>query len=145
MKNLFTLSSVVIIGLTLVIGCSNPNDSSKKTDATADKPVQAEKPIQVTAKNLTKEYEDNELAADGKYRDKPLAVSGKISNIAETFGSISVSLDGHNQIATVMCSFEDDQKDAVMKLKKGGNVTLIGTGDGSTAGLYVGLKQCKIE
>lgn len=149
MKNLFTIILLICIGVILVLGCTDTSKPSTKTDQTSssedNKADPEEKPVEITAKDLTKAYEENELAADGKYRDKTLAVSGKISSIAETLGNVTVSLEGHNGIVTVMCSFEEDQKANVMKLKKGQNVTLIGKGDGSTGGLYSGLKACKVK
>lgn len=152
MKNIFTLVFISTAGLFLVLGCSNSSDSNKpavKTESAAPEvsaqtTPEDQPPIKITAKNLTKEYEENELAADGKYKDKQLAVSGKVSNIAETFGNVTVSLEGFNGVVSVMCSFEESEKENVAKLKKGQNVILKGKGDGSTGGLYVGLEACKI-
>lgn len=125
----------------LAIGCA---ESPQQTDSGSE-PAADEKPISLNAKALTKEYDDNELAADGKYKGKLLAVSGKISDISETFGTINVSLEGHDIVQTVMCGFEEAEKPKVAALKKGQNTTLIGRGDGSTAGLFVGLQKCRIQ
>ncbi len=38
-----------------------------------------------------------------------------------------------------MCSFDESEKSNITKLKKGQQVTVVGKGDGMTAGLYVGL------
>jgi hypothetical protein len=139
MKNLISMSIAIIFGILCVVGCGGSSAESP-TPAKA-----AVDPVAVDAKVLTKEYDDNELAADGKYKGKLLAVSGKISDIAETFGSVTVSLEGHAIMQTVMCSFESSEKPKVAALKKGAQVTLIGTGEGSTAGLYVGLGKCRIK
>ena len=154
MKNqLLTLTTIGLIFLFVILGCSAPAESNKgeknsantvSNSANANETI-AEKPIKLNAKELTKAYEENELAADEKYKDKTLAVTGKVSNIAETFGSITVSLDGHNLVVSVMCSFDEAEKENVIKLKKGQQVTLIGKGDGMTGGLYAGLKECKIQ
>ncbi len=139
MKNVINLSIVVALGALFILGCGgNSTDSPTPTKA-------AEKPIAVEAKTLTKEYDENELAADVKYKGKLLAVSGKISDIAETFGSVTVSLEGHQVLQTVMCTFESSEKLKVAALKKGAQVTLLGTGEGSTAGLFVGLEKCRIQ
>ena len=139
MKNLINITTVILFGILLTLGCGG---SSVESPAPAKA---AEKPIAIDAKALTKEYDDNELAADGKYKGKLLSVTGKISDISETFGSVNVSLEGHQLLQTVMCSFEPSEKQKVAALKKGAIVTLIGTGDGSTAGLYVGLEKCTIQ
>lgn len=142
MKNKVNILIVTVVLMYLVLGCSGTAGSSTGNTAAADPNV---KPIAVEAKVLTKEYDTNELAADGKYKGKLLAVTGKIGNIAETFGNVTVSLDGHNAVISAMCSFEESEKAAVAKLKKGQTTTLIGTGDGSTAGLYAGLTKCKVQ
>lgn len=138
MKNLINITTVIIFGILMALGCGG---------STAESPTPvnpAEEPIAVDAKALTKQYDENELAADQKYKGKLLAVSGKISDIAETLGSVTVSLEGHEILQTVMCSFEASEKPKVAALKKGSKVTLVGTGEGSTAGLYVGLENCSI-
>ena len=143
MKNsTFNLCSIAGIGFLVILGCSAPKEPS---NGSAPSNTAAEKPVAITAKDLTKTYDDNELAADQKYKDKILAVSGKVENIAETFGNATVSLQGHNMVSTVMCSFEDSEKPSVAALKKGQQITLVGIGDGMTAGLYVGMKKCKIQ
>jgi hypothetical protein len=154
MKNTINLTFITVVFVLLVLGCSggaNKNGSAPApvgstpggNNATAT--AQPEKPVAVQAKALTKEYDDNELAADGKYKDKLLAVSGKVDSIAETFGQVSVQLEGHNRVITVMCSFQDSERDAVSKLKKSQLATLVGHGNGMTAGLYVGLDNCKVQ
>lgn len=151
MKSLVSLLFVGATLLVVVLGCGDSSSNSSQNTSSvqpaannAAAPVAEASPIAIQAKNLTKEYDDNELAADGKYKDKLLAVTGKISNIAETLGNATVQLEGHQMLQTVMCSFEDDQKATVATLKKGQTVTLVGTGDGSTGGLYVGLQKCTV-
>ncbi len=159
MKNQFiNLTIIFAVGLFLILGCTGSNQNSTTTPPNSTAPTNStsqtsttnstttnEKPIAVQAKNLTKEYEDNELAADGKYKDKMLAVSGKVSNIAETMGNITAQLEGHNMVVSVMCNFDESEKANVMKLKKGQQATFVGKGEGSTGGLYVGLQKCKIQ
>ncbi len=142
MKNIISIGIIAAIGLILVLGCGQLAESNKTTTSNN---ASTEKPIAVQAKVLTKEYDENELAADGKYKDKMLAVTGKIGDIAETFGNVTVSLEGHSITKNVLCSFEASEKPNVAKLKKGQQATLVGKGDGSTGGLYVGLNQCKIQ
>lgn len=146
MKNsIINLCAIATIGFLLVLGCSAPKETSNASAPSNATATQADKPVSIAAKDLTKAYDDNELAADQKYKGKSLAVSGKIENIAETFGNITVSLQGHNMVLTVMCSFEDSEKSNVTALKKGQQTTLVGVGEGMTAGLYVGMQKCKIQ
>ncbi len=155
MKNLFNLTVIGLLFLGLILGCSGTNKNTSAPNApvasiAASNTVVApaapsEKLIAIQARVLTKEYDDNELVADGKYKGKMLAVSGKIENIAETLGNVTVSLAGHDMVKSVMCSFDESEKEAVAKLKKGQQITLTGQGDGMTMGFYAGIKNCKIQ
>lgn len=146
MKNLINLVFVAAVFVLLSLGCgggaSNSGTSSAPSNAATG---QDEKPVAIQAKALTKEYDENELSADGKYKGKMLAVSGKVSNIAETLGNVTAQLEGHNMVISVMCNFDESEKAAVAALKKGQQTTFVGKGDGKTGGLYVGLQKCKIQ
>ena len=142
MKNQLNLTIIIVLACLLWLGCGGTKPDGSSGPSTTAKPVEAS--IVVTAPELTKEYDDNELAADEKYNGKPMSVVGKVSSIAETFGNVTVQLEGDKMTRTVMCSFEDEQKASVAKLKKGQQVTLTGVGDGMTAGLYVGLRKCRV-
>lgn len=153
MKNYLNIVLIAVGLVLLVMGCSGggankgtaSSSPAANTANAGNVGIVEEKPIAIDAKALTKEYDANELSADGKYKGKQLAVTGKISNIAETLGNITVQMEGQKIMPGVICSFEDSEKSSVMALKKGQQVTMIGTGDGSTAGLYIGLKKCKIK
>lgn len=145
MKNY--LNILLIIAALLIVGlaCGGGGTSTQNT-AKVDP---NEKPIEIKAPDLTKEYDSNEVAADGKYKGKLISVTGKISDISEVLGTLTVDLEGHKEsginLLSVKCNFNDSDKESVAKLKKGQNTTLIGRGDGKTANLYVGLKDCKIK
>jgi len=152
MKNsLLNLLIIFSFGLFLILGCSAPKESNSTTKTetpvtnSATSSTSTEKPLAVSSKDLTKTFEENELAANEKYNNKILAVSGKIENIAETMGNITVSLQGHNAVLSVVCNFAESEKSSVTKLKKGQQVTLVGKGDGMTMSLYVGLQECKVQ
>ncbi len=148
MKNLLSFGLVSMVIVMMVMGCGGINSMNTGMNTqTSNAPASnapAEKPILVTSKALAKDYDENELAADEKYKGKQLLVSGKVANIAETMGNVTVTLEGHERLKDVMCSFIESEKGNVAKLKKRQQVTLIGTGDGSTAGLYVGLTKCRV-
>lgn len=146
MKNLLLVLSLLLFA---GLACDAPKDDGGKTaDTSTSETTEAtpdEKAVEISATALTKAYEENELAADEKYKGKTLEVSGTVSNIAETLGSYTVQLKGHNIVLTVMCSFEESEKSNIAKLKKGQKATLIGKGDGFTAGLYAGMTGCKVK
>jgi hypothetical protein len=124
--------------LFVILGCSQTKQPA----------TQPETPLPVDAAMLTKAYSDNEVAADGQYKGKMLAVSGIITGITETFGSVQVDLEGHKEngvnLVSVKCTFEETEKASVAGLKKGSKSTLTGRNEGMTAGLFVGLDKCKV-
>ncbi len=144
------LLMIAAVGIFIVIGCGGQSANDTKAPETGNKtlttaPAEPKAaPIKIDAKALTKAYEENELAADGKYKGKTLVVTGEISNIAETLGNVTVQLKGNDMLKDVMCSFDESEHDRVAQLKKGSKVTLEGTGDGMTLGIYVGLQSCKV-
>jgi hypothetical protein len=136
-----------LFALLVVLGCSSVNRNV--TNLSASKPLASERPIYLQAEQLTKDYDENELAADGKYKTKSLEVLGRVSDIAETMGKLTVQLEGHKQnginLTSVMCSFDESERANIARLKKGQLITLTGIGDGKTLGFYVGLNQCKVK
>lgn len=130
----------------IVMGCMCPKPKTDSTSSPASPAPQNQTiSAETSAADLTRDYEQNELAADKRYKGKLVVVRGKISNIAETFGNVTVQLEGHDFMHTVMCSFDDSQRDRVSSLSKGQQTQLIGTVEGSTGGLYVGLDNCRVK
>lgn len=101
--------------------------------------------IDITAANLYKAYDENELAADDKYKGKILRVSGKVGNIDQgMFDSLYVTLDtGDYNIFSVQCFFEDSERQKLTALKKGGKATIVGRCEGWSGNIT--LKDCTIE
>ena len=99
---------------------------------------------ELTANQLYRAYNENEIAADKKYKNKKLAVTGIVSDISEVWGKVSVDLKvgSRYDFTTIKCSIDD--KDVVAALRKGQKITVIGICDGLTANLYIGLNDCKI-
>lgn len=99
---------------------------------------------ELTANQLYKAYDTNEIAADNKYKNKKLAVTGKIHDISEVFGNIAVDIKSGDGIGwtTIRCTMQD--RDEVSKLRKGQKVTITGTCKGLTLNLAINLEDCKI-
>jgi len=99
---------------------------------------------EVTANQLYKAYDSNEIAADDKYKKKKLAVTGIIDNISEVLGSISVDLKTGDGIGWTKVSCTMKNRDAVSKLRKGQKITIVGTCDGLTLNISIDLSKCEI-
>ena len=136
MKSLFLTLTCLLIA---VIGCKQTQTETTGANATPE-PL----PIVVTASQLAQKYKENELAADNEFRDKRLAVTGKIKEIKEILGSISVDLEAPNYM-TVNCSFPDVRRSEAASLKAKQTATLIGTGDGLFASTIIQLDDCRVK
>jgi hypothetical protein len=104
----------------------------------------AEEVISITADKLSEAYEENEIAADKRYKGKILKVTGVVESIDQGwFGGITVKLSvgGDWDFNTIDCSFDSEHEDAIAELKTGERVEIIGECDGNGF-MSVGLDDC---
>lgn len=150
------LTVILVLILLGMIGSAGGNkskkadtgtDSEKKTEASVAEPEKTTPEVKVTSANLIKEYSENEVAADTKYKGKLVEVSGKVSGVDNgTFDNeMIVKLsDGQYDFNNAWCYMKDSERDKVLAFKKGQQTTLIGTGDSATIG-YPVLKNCSVK
>lgn len=115
------------------------------TAATPSRP--SAPPVVVTAKQLFADYKANEIAADEKYKDKNLLVSGPIQSIdKDAFNTMQVKLGVGDQFGfeSVMASLDDSQKSKAMSLQKGKPIAVLCQGGTMIIGTPT-LKDCVIE
>jgi tRNA_anti-like len=85
----------------------------------------------VTAKQIVTDYKENELAADAKYKDKTVEVSGVVQTVSkDLFDKAYVSLESGDPVSSVQVYFEDSEASKIMSLKTGQRVTVRGRVDG---------------
>ncbi|MDY3552492.1 OB-fold putative lipoprotein [Gemmata sp. JC717] len=84
--------------------------------------------IAVTAPNLEDEFDTNPVAADAQYKNKVLAVSGKVVRVVrdEPRGLYVLELATGNATKTVSCEFAAKTKDALASCKRGDEVKVRG-------------------
>ena len=147
-KVLTVIGVIVILG---VLGSAGGKKSSTtattetKTE-TATKTEVKEEAIKVSAVDLAKAYEDNEVSADKSYKDKTVEVSGKISDIGVVVGQTYVVLSAEKDFAitNVQCFFKEQAEiDKVANLKKGDTCTIQGKVDGKS--INVGVNGCTLK
>lgn len=103
-------------------------------------------PLSLTASELYQAYEDNEVAADKKYKGTTIEVSGIIQEIAKDIVDKEpyVALKaGGNELATVRCYFPKERENTVAQLSKGQKVTIEGKCEGKNITAVV-LKGCSL-
>lgn len=97
----------------------------------------------LTALQLQREYEANEIAADQKYQRKWVIVTGTVDSIDATItGAPSLRLRGTRYLNWVRGDLNRDLKDDAAQLKKGDKVTLRCRVAGFSLGI-VGMDDCK--
>lgn len=170
-KNIIIIVVVVVV-LAAVIG----NLNAGKTDTDKDTPIQtgtqtdaqntdatpekqpeesAEQPTpEVTAdfvfddvNDLIQEYKDNEVAAEQKYKDKTVTVTGLVKDIGnDIIDSTYITINDGTDITWdyAQCYFKNQAEiDKVAALQKGQTVTV--TGKVGNYSLTLTLKKCTID
>lgn len=127
---------VIICGVILVLVLSR-----NRTDQNKAAPITSE-PIIVSLDDLVKDYTDNEIAANRKYKDKLVGVVGRIKSVETVFGKAFVVLESTKdvQFTNVQCFFDDNHIDELAKLNKGQVVAIGGTCTGKF--LNIALTKC---
>lgn len=116
-------TAVIVFGLVALAGCGAP--PSDGGDSAGDAPAATVEPLKVTSQELGRAYEDNEVAAQQTYGDKPLEVSGTIRSIELDFMDNPVlSLRGANEFSNVMANLGEEGKAVASRLSRGQDVTV---------------------
>lgn len=135
------------------IGKTNNKKGASKSEESSTTAPDSETPPEISVKissvELFGEYSDNEVAADEKYKNKWLEVSGKITEFGkdvltdEPYVELS---SGKNDmdLTSVKCTFRDEHASDIAKMKKGQKVTVRGQCAGMTIKISVDLHYCQL-
>lgn len=117
-------------------GSSDPSDSTESTKPQA---------IKISAEDLYEAYEQNEIAAEKKYDDQLVEVTGVVGNIGtDILNDVYVTLTTGDYLQSVQCYFEGDEEvDKVTAIVEGQEVTIVGTCSGLSL-TNVLVKDCSI-
>jgi len=142
----FLITIVVVIGL-IILSKISPNQNVIAPENASSTSQNSNSVINISAEKLMKEYEENEVAADQKYKNKLIEVSGTIENIGKDLFEnpyIALETDPEDEfsLTLIQCGFKKSDEAQLASLIKGKKITLQGTGDGIL--LNIQLKNCKI-
>jgi hypothetical protein len=128
----------IIVVVLYVIGSSAGNKDgnsqpaaqqpAKQQEAQQAKPVE-EAVIKVTASQLYDDYEANEVAADAKYKDKKVEISGTISSIGKDLMDtpyVALVVAPNNPVFSVQCMFDKAEQSKLASLSKDSKIFLSG-------------------
>ncbi|MFA8450332.1 MAG: hypothetical protein ACEPOW_06540 [Bacteroidales bacterium] len=98
--------------------------------------------INTTAIQIIKEYSENEVAADLKFKGKRISISGTIGNLSrDILNNVYICLKGRDKdFRSVQCYIADAE--LVSRLKKGETVTVVGTCEGMMMNILI--KNCDL-
>lgn len=151
-RNFFMKHKIIsVIAIFIVLGvigsATGGNKDTSNSTATTNVEVKQEEPaITVSAADLAKAYEDNEVNADKSYKDKNAVITGIVSDIGVSMGMTYVVLDSgvDFSITNIQCFFKEQAEiDKVANLNKGDTVTIQGKIDGKS--MNVGVNDCVLK
>ena len=123
------IAAILIIPVLATMGDPPQNGGSSTWTGGTTKTIPPAPAISVTAQRLVEDYKANEVAADQKYNDRTLEVTGIVGDIKkDILGKIYVVLGSGKQyeVRQVQCFFSDDWADRAARLKKGQRITISG-------------------
>ena len=98
---------------------------------------------EISAIQLMKEYSENEIAADLKFKDKVIIVSGKVTDRSkDLLNQIYIALYSGKALFSVQCFFADKYASEVAAVKTGSALRIKGRVDGKLGNVL--LNGCQI-
>ncbi len=133
------IASVAAIGLFSLFAIASVDEEPESTPAEM-RAATAE--LSVTANKIAKDFDENEVAANLKYENKIIEVTGSVGQISKDFGDYNLMLDTSQLLTGVVCRFNGNVAEQLAVLKTGQNITIKGRCDGMYGN--VEIKDCVI-
>ncbi len=114
----------VILTLFVAIGESADTNKGKSVNSA----VQKEEVIEVNIRELLSSYENNEIGADNKYKNKIIQVTGTISSVKKDIMNnfyVTLGTGAVFEIPEVQAFFDDSMGDQLGNLGKGNKLTVV--------------------
>jgi len=99
--------------------------------------------VEIKAKDLLQLFQQNETAANARYVDKVIVVSGVVQSIqTDALGKMTLSLDTGDPMATVTCSFYNEETAVLKRINNGSPVRVKGICTGMLSDVI--LNKCSL-
>ena len=139
-KTLKNTLSAGVLAIFIILG-----GGSLDTDGDAEKISVATPDYVLSANKLFKEYDKNSVAADAKYEDKIVVVSGTIQSIGkDIMDTAYLVIGGSGFLDGVQCMLPRGQEGLVARVSKGQYVTLKGKVSGQIMGNVI-VNNCSFS
>jgi len=137
----------VLVVIRAASGGGGSSGASTSNTSIAGSPAPAQAPTRVAMsvdnRKLWKDYDANEVAADGTYKGQLLKVTGVVASIDKDFmDDIVLHLASPNEFMNTMASMEKAETAKSGALSKGQTVALLCTGNGRVVGTPA-LRDCR--
>ncbi len=116
---------------------------SAETNSDAGKVASEPTAYNLTAEQIYADFEANQIAADTKYKDKVVTVTGAISGIGKDVASNAYVTIGGMGLDGVQCLFPKGQESAISQLSKGQSITAKGKVSGKMGNVIV--RNCTLQ
>ncbi|MCL2831441.1 MAG: hypothetical protein FWD77_12015 [Betaproteobacteria bacterium] len=134
-------SLLFMFGGALMIGSALHGMDKKHSEKVEN--VKEDEVIIVSAVDLLKAYDANEVAADSKFKGKIVEITGKVESIGKDITDDQyISIDAGDPIRSVQCYFQESASSELAQVSKGQRITIRGKVDGLA--MNVILKGSKI-
>lgn len=131
-------AAIVFVSFLILLVAITPLLVDSPEPAVIDQPA-----IEVTAVALYAEYEENEIAADARYGDRVLQVSGTIKDMGkDILSDLYVTLETENYGGSVQCMLADSEIAKAVLLTKGSQIVVKGENSGKLGNIV--LRDCII-
>lgn len=146
MKKMICALLALVLVLSLAACTPYPVDDTTNTDTPTGTTANPEAElIEITAVDLYAAYDANEVAADLKYKDKTLKITGTVKDIGkDILDRIYITLETDELLRTVCCYISKSSTEAVAQLKEGDTVTLVGKCKGMNI-INVDVENCEVQ
>lgn len=80
----------------------------------------------LTAENLIKEYQENEIGSTEKYSENVILVKGKVFEVSTLKGNSVITLKDDSSESSIICHLLSGENLKILDLRKGQNVSIKG-------------------
>jgi hypothetical protein len=131
---------LLVAALVVPAGCARTRTAPAPV-ASATEPV-----AKLTTDELIKQYQENELAADGKYKNQVVQVTGQVGKVGKHplgYPFVQLGSAQEDDLFGVTCYLTEAGAQEAAKLQVGAKVTLKGTCAGKLGGAALRLNDCE--
>jgi hypothetical protein len=135
---------IIVLVLFIILGSGSSNKNSTNNQQSQNNTEQQRAYTRVAASDLATEYKANQVAADEKYKEKTIEVSGTIYNIGkDILDAPYVTLNGIDMVTNIQCMFDKSDQGQLSSLSKDTKIVLRGKVSGQVV-FNVLINNCSI-